>query len=404
MATKLPDTKRDPCQTIGMKIEEETDRLIKLIVDRKLDLFLELAAHEYQYDNLVSSKSATEKELLNLKQRTENITKNELKEIQDQTISEVEEKLRKLTLSVESFGLDFQSDSNIEQEIKEFGKIVKIDKTRIVPEYSEMAIPLVAVGKKGNEKHELDDPRGVALEEESQGIFVCDSSNSCVKVFDLSGKFVSDFGSNELVSPWGILLNRDDIYVTDKGKFSLLKYRRSDYKFLQSVGEKKSDTCQFRFPGQLAIGLDECLYVPDRENDTISVLDTDLNFKRHIQHESIVNPVDVKFTEGTMFVLSTNSTQFLSLFDLNGEFIRSCSSIDKVSAFFFTIDSIGNIVISRCGDHFVHVISYDGEFLCSVSEDGHEEGDLHYPFGIAISKYGDLVVVSNNENYGLQIF
>ena len=184
MATRLSDTKTPhPCDTIAQQIEDMTSKVIKLILSRKKCLLVELADHRSRYDNLVANKSETEKELLNLRQHTEDITRNELKGIQDKLLSEIEDKLNKLTSSVTSFKLDIVIDTQgIERQIKQLGKIVK---TKFkIPKYSVMETPVVAVGKKGsNKKHKLNEPRGVAFEDESGLIFVCDSCNSCVKVF-----------------------------------------------------------------------------------------------------------------------------------------------------------------------------------------------------------------------------
>ena len=369
--------------------------MILLIVSRKKHLLNELTEHQFHYDNLLASRSETEKELINLKQHIENITRNELKEMQNSILSSIEEKLENITFSVNSFSLDIQIDTRrIEQAIKQMGKIV----TCKIPKYSEMKTLVVAV------KSELKAPRGVALEDGSDLIFVCGNFNSCVKVFDSTCQFVNDFGSNQLYRPWGILLHEDHIYVTDLDKCTLLKYQRSNYQFLLSVGKKGSDSGEFNCPCQLAIGPDECLYVPENENNRISVLDTDLNFNRHFEHEKVISPVDVKFNEEEMFVLSSKSIRVVNSFNIDGDLIKSFAFNVKFVAYFFTIDCIGNIVVSLCGEHSVVVFNRDGKVLYSIAKDGHEKGCLHFPYGICITRNGNLIVASDNRNYGLQIF
>ena len=287
MATRLSDTKTPhPCDTIAQQIEDMTSKVIKLILSRKKCLLVELADHRSRYDNLVANKSETEKELLNLRQHTEDITRNELKEMQDKMLSDIEDKLSKLTSSVTSFELDFKVYIiRVRLEIRKLGKISTFN----TPKYSKMKTLVVGVARQGKRRHELDQPRGVAFENKSGLIFVCDSCNSCVKVFDSTGEFVNDFGSKQLFRPWGILLHRNYIYVTDIEIGSLFKYQRSNYQFLLSVGKNGNDMGDFNCPGQLAIGHNGCLYIPERGNNRISVLDTKLNFKRHFKHENLLN-------------------------------------------------------------------------------------------------------------------
>ena len=403
MATRLPDSETPhPFDTIAQQIEEMTSNVISLALNRKHCLLVELSDHRFHYDNLVANKLQTEKELLYLKQHTENLTANELKEMQDEILSAIENKLSKLTFSVNSFKLDFQINTlSIQRVIDNLGKIVSIEFK--IPEYSEMETPIVAVGKKGKQRHELDGPRGVAFEDGSELIFVCDNCNSCVKVFDSTCQFVNDFGSNELYRPWGILLHKSHIYVTDLDKCTLFKYQRSNYRFLLSVGRRGDGNGDFDSPGQLAIGPDECLYVPEIVNNRISVLDTELNFKRHFKHENIVIPVDVKFTEEMMFVLNAKSTKSINSFNLDGDFIESYSFENEVSTFFFTIDCIGNILFSHFFDHSVDVIRKD-KMLYSIGHVGNDKGEFCFPYGLCITRNGNLIVASNNCNYGLQIF
>ena len=400
MATRLAHNKTpNPFDTITQQIEDETDKVIQLILSRKKCLLIELSDYRFRYDNLVANRSNIEKELLKLKRLTEDLTLNELKEMQDKMLSDIEDRLKNINLTVTSFKLDFHMDTHmIKREIKKLGKIVACK----IPKYSGMKTPVVAIGKKGKERHELNAPRGIAFEDKSELIFVCDNFNSCVKVFKSTGEFVNDFGSKELYRPWGILLHEDHIYVTDLDNCTLLKYQRSNYQFLLSVGKKGSGSGDFNCPGQLAIGHDQCVYVPERENNRISVLDTELNFKRYFKHENIVSPVDVKFTEDTMYILNSKSDHSFNSFNFDGDLIGSFRV--KAVSYFFTIDCIGNRVFSLCGDHSVLVVHRDRKLLCSIGKEGNEKGELHFPYGICTTRNGNLIVASDNMNYGLQIF
>ena len=73
-------------------------------------------------------------------------------------------------------------------------------------------------------------------------------------------------------------------------------------------------------------------------------------------------------------------------------------------AYFFLLDKRNNIVISDYSAHAIKVFSEKGSFLHTIGEHGFEAGMFDSPYGIAINNNNKLVCVSNNNNYGLQIF
>ncbi|KAI6658461.1 hypothetical protein LOD99_15261 [Oopsacas minuta] len=374
----------DPFDEVTKKIEDAFDKLVQLVHSRKISLLTKLSDYRIEFDNLVASRIQTEKELHSMKQQIENVTANELKSMQDKFLSEIEEKLHKLTLSTTSFELDFQINSHI----------------------IEQGISKLAVGKRGRRRDELDGPRSIAYEEESGLIFICDMGNALVKIFNSAGEFVSDFGSKELYKPWGILLHGSYIYVTDVRNCSILKYERSNYQLLKRVGNKSSTINEYKYPRQLAKGPDGYLYyAPEDRNNRISVLDTDLILIRYIQHERVVNPVAVKFTKDNMFVLSNESTDRVHLFNMDREYIECIISLEAEKiTWFFTIDIIGNILISNYTNGIILVYNSLGVLLHSVGKQGDNKGEFDNLTGICTTRSGRLIIASSNENYGLQIF
>ena len=78
--------------------------------------------------------------------------------------------------------------SHLETQIAEFGEIWNQDY------YSLKKRPVLAVGKKGEAEDELYHPRGLALDEPNQLIYVADCDNSRVQVVSVTGKFLRRFG------------------------------------------------------------------------------------------------------------------------------------------------------------------------------------------------------------------
>ena len=119
-------------------------------------------------------------------------------------------------------------------------------------------------------------------------------------------------------------------------------------------------------------------------------------------------PVDVKFSNNEMFVLSCEDNPCLHVFSLSGEKSRSLVTSGGVgmlfkTPFFFCLDGHNNIVISDCFAHNIRVFSPEGDLLHTIGQQGHQAGMFIYPKGIAINN-NKLICLSRNYNFGLQIF
>ena len=397
------ETSQDPYCELLERIKEEFSQIMKLVVERLESLVNELRNNLVEIQTKKECNLQASRKLNSIKGKIEDMGEDILKSTKDKWLSDIDEKFEELNLSPSFCIYKFQIDmDNIKQQINDWGKIVETSK---VPNYSDMKDPVVAVGKKGVGVNELNGPRGVAYEENSGLIFVCDSFNSMVKMFNSDGDFVDNFGYSELIRPWGILLHESSIYVTDIERCSVLKYHRDNLLFLKRVGKKGKGVDEFNTPGQLTMGPSQHLYLPESENNRISVLDTEFILQKYIQHDIVVGPVDVKFIKDQLLVLTTKSADNLHLLNANGDYIRNLISIGDVCvAFFFTIDCFGFILVPIWPKGSVFVYDRDSDLVSIIAEEGHEKGELSFPFGICTTNKGNMIVVSNNKNYGLQMF
>ena len=171
-------------------------------------------------------------------------------------------------------------------------------------------------------------------------------------------------------------------------------------------GKGSSDE-QLDKPLGLTVSTDGDVFVADRNNDRIKILDQSLRFKRHVTHQSMKNPRDVKLTRDEMYVLCDSSPCILVLSHA-GEMTRSLvtrgDGMQVYNAEFFCLDAEQNVLISDYSAHDVKIFSKDGTYLHTVGQEGHERGMLYHPMGIALTKDMNLVIVSDNYNFGLQIF
>ena len=96
------------------------------------------------------------------------------------------------------------------------------------------------------------------------------------------------------------------------------------------------------------------------------------------------------------------------VFSHAGEMTRSLvtmgDGMQVYNAEFFCLDAEQNLLTSDRGAHDVKIFSKDGTCLHTVGQEGHGRGMLVKPMGVALTKDLNLVIVSNNMNFHLQIF
>ena len=400
MATLLPENvpPPHPFDAIAFDIENRYERIVNVVRERKRTLLTRLAEFRQEYDSLLSNRDKTERELESTKKHIEKIKENDLKTMQQKFLGEIEEKIQKLRISTTNYSIRFEYQSNeLESELSKLGELVKLDYK--LPNYSGMVSPVVAVGKQGNEKYEFNAPRGIAFNEETQLIYVCDLGNTCVRIVSITGEFISEFGRNELDRPWGVLLHNDSIYVTDLRLCAIFQFHLNTHKLVKKVGKKGLGKGEFNNPRSLALGPDGDLYVAEDDNNRISVLDCNLSFRLFIQHKMILLPFDVQFTVNKMLILSKNSPNRVHLLTLQGEYLKSIISIEESWTNLFCLDRANNILVSIRNKHSVQVYNEEGKLLHTIGE-----GRFVYPYGLTTTRSGRLIVVSEHEDHGLQIF
>ena len=401
MATNVPMPNVDP---IVVQINETFDRLVSCLNERRNELvtkYREIQARP-------ADRARMERELLKMKADTEqNIRMNLLRETQLEILAKLEQKLEEVRAPQPDTRVKFLSDTiRLEREITRVGEIIE-EEASVVHSYDRMRC-VVAVGKEGGAPGELSIPLGVAIDENTGYICVTGGFGSRVSIFSETGDFLNTFSHQDMRSPWGIALHRDNIYVTAWSDavfhFKMEQQIRHVAKF--GSGKGSSDE-QFNSPLGLTVSTDVDVFVADSNNHRIKILDQSLRFKRHVTHQLMKKPRDVKLTRDEMYVLCGSSPCVLVLSHA-GEMTRSLvtrgDGMQVCIPHFFCLDAKQNVLISDYGAHDVKIFSKDGTYLHTVGQEGHERGMLFNPMGIALTKDLNLVIVSDNRNFAVQIF
>ena len=402
MATNVPMPNVDP---IEFQIHETFDRLVSCLNQRRN----ELVTRYREIQARPADRARMERELLDLKAETEQrIRMNLLRETQLEILAKLEQKLEEVRAPLPDTRVKFLSDTiHLEREIAGVGGIIE-EEVPVVPRYDRMRC-VVAVGKGGSAPGELYLPQGVAIDENTGYMYVAEGFASRVSVFSETGDFLNTFSHQGMNLPWGIALHRDNIYVTDSMSDAVFHFKmEQQIRHVATFGSGKgSSDEQLSHPRSLTVSTDGDVLVAELNNHRIKILDQSLRHKRHVTHQSMKNPRDVKLTRDEMYVLCVSSPCILVLSHA-GEMTRSLvtrgDEMQMSVAWFFCLDAEQNLLISDDGAHDVKIFSKDGTYLHTVGQEGHARGMLYQPMGIALTRDLNLVIVSNNSNFGLQIF
>ena len=191
-------------------------------------------------------------------------------------------------------------------------------------------------------------------------------------------------------------------------KHTISKYSLTDFSLVKQIGREGSNNGEFNNPTQLTTDPNGHVYVADTDNHRICVLDTDLHHMRNITHQSISQPFDLKLSHDRIYVLCPLKNPCMLVLSIEGYMLYSLISrgegMDVLNSLFFCLDRNNNFVISDRDAHCIRVFSPAGDLLITIGREGHQQGMFYHPRGIAMTPNGKLVCVSNNENYGLQIY
>ena len=416
MATQFPELIPVPLvDPVATAINQSIDRLVLFLEQRRVQLFTELRDTREEMGANRVARQQMEEQLVESRRMLEGLmTHNELRSMQERMVAEMEAKMAQLQANAPPQEVRFLCDTrDLEEHIAHLGEIVRFDIPPIppmpeIPNYAAFQQPIVAVGKQGSAPGELKYPYGVSIELESGHIYVADMGNHRIQIFSQTGDYLNQFGHQHLTDPWGILIHHDNIYVTDWKHNAIFLFKLSDLTMIKRVGKQGSGNEDFYFPRHLAISPNQLLYVADQYNDRVQILSANLDFQGSLKHQTMSQPVDVKFSNNEIFVLSYVDNPCIHVFSLSGEESRSLVTRGGIGmqvkgAFFFCLDGQNNIVISNCSAHNIKVFSPAGDLLHTIGQEGHRAGMFFCPNGIAINN-NKLICLSQHCNFGFQIF
>ncbi|XP_019859210.1 PREDICTED: E3 ubiquitin-protein ligase TRIM71-like [Amphimedon queenslandica] len=220
---------------------------------------------------------------------------------------------------------------------------------------------------------------GVAVHTNGE-VFAGNCNDGFVQVFSEDGTAVRRIGSKgngngQFDSPWGLLLVRDRLYVSDYNLHCVQYFSATTGQLIGQFGSKGSGNGQFSNPEGMSTDGKGNILVADYNNKRVQVFKEDGTFVQVIQCDGKASDVAVG-NEGKIHVTICDQ-HHVQVF-----------SPDAVA-----IDDEGYIFVSvyyrYVGDSYLHVLNPDGKQVKLVS-------GLSYPVGIALDQDGCIYVAEYN--------
>lgn len=233
----------------------------------------------------------------------------------------------------------------------------------------------------GSGDGELTTPGRAAVEQSTGNLFVVDSGNDRVQVFESqeggTATYLTQFGSGQLNDPWGIAIDEDAgqtyVYVADAGNDRIVKYA-SDEAAVPSFSVDASFTSPAKGAGAGEVGDFHAALAIDPTNGDLIVAD---NSKALIQ----------RFESDGTFLSSFDGSNGAAAFE--GPIDVAANSSGDI----YVVDANGNIAEAD-GTSKALRYSSSGQYKATLGPAGTHER----PATVAVNPFNDEVVLSGDQD------
>lgn len=283
-------------------------------------------------------------------------------------------------------------------------------------------------GIPGVEAGQLFAPRNVAVADDGT-IYVLDSGNQRVQVYDADGTLINSWGEPGSSSgqfnpdgdgPWGIAVTDEYVYVADTWNHRIQQFTR-DGEFVAAYGQHgdlatapNNGLGLFFGPRNIMIGDDGLIYVNDTGHHRIQIMDENGNFTGQIgltgqfggNPGEFYEPVGAaQAPDGSMYVTDTWNGRIQRLTGPPSYFPLGEWPIDGWATNFsiynkpyVATDSAGRVYVTDPEQYRVLIFDPDGNYLGKFGQFGADATSFGLPSGIFIDSADNIYVADAGNN------
>jgi DNA-binding beta-propeller fold protein YncE len=255
----------------------------------------------------------------------------------------------------------------------------------------------------------LKQPSGLFFDENKKRLYVADSGNGRLVSFDSEFRYMAELTNEAMTLPSSLVRNKEGhFFILDRGKGEII-FIDLEKKVVKSFLISGVPLAKEKFlPGRMAIGADNKLYIVDKLNRRLVIVEQTGQFVREVtvKDKDFVGFTDVRVDDkGEVYAIDAIAG-VIYVFDDKGDIIsRFGSREDKKENFRFptslAVDKHGLIYVMD--QHAGRILVFDkkGVFHYAISRPGVKEGELSSPSYIFIDREGRIYTIDGNR---IQVF
>jgi DNA-binding beta-propeller fold protein YncE len=222
---------------------------------------------------------------------------------------------------------DFNQPLSKPMDVTKIDELIYVSDTsnKQIQVFDQSGTSVFKFGKAGSKEGEFNFPYGIAGDHEGK-VYVADMYNGNISIFDSKGKFLKYFEDKDklLTSPGGLRIFDEKLYVTDIKANKLFVFKLNGEKVME-IGSAGIDEGKFIAPNAVTVDHDDQIYVTDSGNNRVQVFDKDGKFIKIINGSpdgkgdpTFLNPRGVAVdSKGNVYVVNNLSHNIIG-FDKDG--------------------------------------------------------------------------------------
>lgn len=242
-------------------------------------------------------------------------------------------------------------------------------------------------------------------------LFVVDSDNSKINVFDIKGNLIKTWGTfggeqGQLNNPTSILAEESLVHVSDAGNSRIVTFD-NDGNFIRDWGNSGINYKSLKNPTDIAVDDSGIYYVSDGNQNKILKFNTNGTYVGEINSlltaSAKFSSIESITTNGNnIFLLSTANNRILH-FHSNGGFLKSFGTEGQNDKQFQNPVSLefadnDNLYVADSANNRVLVMSTNGDYVAKWGTFGNGPGQFNQMTGIDVDLNGDIWVADSNTN------
>jgi DNA-binding beta-propeller fold protein YncE len=265
---------------------------------------------------------------------------------------------------------EFNKPLNKPMDVTKIGEFVYVSDTnnKQVQVFDQSGTSIFNFGKEGTKEGEFKFPYGIAGDK-AGNIYVADLYNGNISIFDEKGKFIKYFNMKEKVikSPGGLRIFDEKLFVTDIKANKLFVFNLEGKKLME-IGGPGVEEGKFIAPNAVTVDSDDQIYVTDSGNNRVQVFDKAGKFLKIINGS--------KDGKGDPTLLNPRGVG---------------------------VDSKGNVYVVNNLAHNIFAFDKDGNQLFELGGMGSDNDKLYLPNGLFVDDR-DTLFVTDTINQRVSVF